>query len=42
MKTKQDEVSSTLQELEGKLVDLASNFEAAEQRVEEITNLNEN
>lgn len=42
MKTKQDEVSSTLQELEGKLVDLASKFEAAEQRVEEITNLNEN
>jgi len=42
MKTKKDKVSATLQELGAKLVDLASNFEAAEQRLEEITNLNEN
>lgn len=42
MKTKQDEVSATLQKLRGKCKELTSKFEAAEQRVEEITNLNEN
>lgn len=42
MKTKQDEVSATLQKLRGKCKDLTLKFEAAEQRVEEITNLNEN
>ena len=41
MKTQQDAVSATLQELEGKCTALTSKFEAAEQRVEEITNLNE-
>lgn len=42
MKTKQDNVSATLQELEEKVGNLRAKFEAAEQRVEEITNLNEN
>lgn len=42
MKTKQDEMSATLQELEEKVGNLRAKFKAAEQRVEEITNLNEN
>lgn len=41
MKTKKDSVSANLQELEGKVDKLLAKFEAAEQRVEEITNLNE-
>lgn len=42
MKTKQDEVATRVQELENKCKELTSKFEAAEQLVEEITNLNEN
>ena len=42
MKIKQDNVSATLHKLEEKVGDLTAKFEAAEQRVEEITNLNEN